>query len=103
VTKTISSKATVMSITSPMRQRPSGVVESTRVTEGAVVSLAVEVVACVAGLPATSLTSALTVRVPSFKEERSRSEREKLPSLLTVADVLKMSPPPSEEMEMATV
>ena len=70
---------------------------------GAVVSLAVEVVACVAGLPATSLTSALTVRVPSFREERSRSEREKLPSLLTVADVLKMSPPPSEEMEMATV
>jgi len=70
--------------------------------EGAVVSLAVEVVACVAGLPAMSLTSALTVRVPSFKEERSRSEREKLPSLLTVADVLKMSPPPSEEIPIAT-
>ena len=70
---------------------------------GDAVILVVEVVACVAGLPATSLTSALTVRVPSFKEERSRLEREKLPSLLTVADVLKAVPPPSEEMEMETV
>ena len=36
------------------------------------VSLVVVSVACVAGLPAKSLTSAMMVRVPSAREERSR-------------------------------
>ena len=35
-------------------------------------SLLVESVACVAALPAKSLTSAVMVSVPSFREERSR-------------------------------
>ena len=38
---------------------------------GAVVSLLEVSVACVAALPAKSLTSAVMVRVPSFREERS--------------------------------
>ena len=37
-----------------------------------VVSLVVESEACVAGLPAKSLTSEVMVRVPSLREERSR-------------------------------
>ena len=44
--------------------------------EGDAVSLVVESVACVAELPAKSLTSAVMLRVPSFKEERSRPETE---------------------------
>ena len=41
-----------------------------------VVSLVVVSEACVAGLPAKSLTSAVMVSVPSLREERSRLERE---------------------------
>ena len=41
-----------------------------------VVSLVVESEACVAALPAKSLTSAVMVSVPSFREERSRPETE---------------------------
>ena len=40
------------------------------------VSLVVESEACVAALPAKSLTSAVMVSVPSFREERSRPETE---------------------------
>ena len=40
--------------------------------DGAAVSLLVVSVACVAGLPAKSLTSAVMVSVPSPREERSR-------------------------------
>ena len=43
---------------------------------GAVVSLVVVSEACVAELPAKSLTSAVMVSVPSLREERSRLERE---------------------------
>ena len=43
---------------------------------GAAVSLLVVSMACVAALPAKSLTSAVTVSVPSFREERSRLESE---------------------------
>ena len=43
---------------------------------GAAVSLLVESEACVAALPAKSLTSAVMVREPSFREERSRPETE---------------------------
>ena len=39
-------------------------------------SLVVEVEACVAALPAKSLTSAVIVSVPSSREERSRLESE---------------------------
>ena len=39
-------------------------------------SLVVEVEACVAALPAKSLTSAVMVSVPSSREERSRLESE---------------------------
>ena len=41
-----------------------------------VVSLVVESEACVAALPAKSLTSAVMVRVPSLRDERSRFETE---------------------------
>ena len=44
--------------------------------EGGVVSLIVESVACVAELPAKSLTSAVMVSVPSLRDERSRFETE---------------------------
>ena len=43
---------------------------------GAVQSLVVVSVACVAALPAKSLTSAVMVRVPSLSVERSRLESE---------------------------
>ena len=43
---------------------------------GGVVSLVVKAVACVAELPAKSLTSAVMVRAPSLREERSRLESE---------------------------
>ena len=41
-------------------------------TDGAAVSLLVVSEACVAALPAKSLTSAVMVSVPSLREERSR-------------------------------
>ena len=44
--------------------------------DGAAVSLLEESVACVAAFPAKSLTSAVMVRVPSPREERSRFETE---------------------------
>ena len=43
---------------------------------GAVESLEEVSMACVAALPAKSLTSAVMVSVPSFREERSRPETE---------------------------
>ena len=43
---------------------------------GEEVSLVVESEACVAELPAKSLTSAVMVRVPSLREERSRPATE---------------------------
>ena len=43
---------------------------------GEAVSFVVISVACVAGLPAKSLTSAVMERVPSLREERSRFETE---------------------------
>ena len=44
--------------------------------DGAAVSFLVVSEACVAGLPAKSLTSAVMVRVPSLSVERSRLESE---------------------------
>ena len=46
------------------------------VMEGGVQSLVVESEACVAELPAKSATSAVILRVPSLREERSRLARE---------------------------
>ena len=43
-----------------------------RVMVGGVQSLVVETEACVAELPAKSVTSAVILRVPSLREERSR-------------------------------
>ena len=56
--------------------RESSASSSVMAMVGGVVSLVVEVEACVAELPARSSTSAVMVRVPSLREERSRFETE---------------------------